>query len=54
MSKKSKIVASFTIKVDPIKSDRSHFDAQKKFPAIIQENKKFKKPKYKKDLFTED
>lgn len=54
MSKKNKTVASFTIKVDPIKSDRSHLDAQKKFPAVIQENKKFKKPKYKKDLFKED
>lgn len=53
MSKKNKTVASFTIKVDPIKSDRSHLDAQKKFPARVHENKKFKKPKYKKDLFDE-
>ena len=53
MSKKNKTVAEFKIKVDPIKSDRSHFEAQKKYPVIKQESKKFKKPKYKKDLYEE-
>jgi len=49
--KKNRTVASFTIKVDLIKSDRSHLDAQRKFPATVQEDKRKKKPKYKKDLF---
>ena len=53
MKKKNKTVASFTIKVDPIQSDRSHLEAQKKYPASVQEDKRKKKPKYKKDILGE-
>ena len=45
---------SFKINVDPTKlPNKMHLDAQIRYPARIQENKKYKKPKYKENYYEE-
>lgn len=45
---------SFKIKVDPAKlPNKMHLDAQIRYPAKIQEDKRFKKPKYKEKYYEE-
>lgn len=52
-SKKEKF--SFKIKVDTTKlPNKIHLDAQISYPARIHEDKRFKKPKYKKKAFEEE
>lgn len=45
---------SFTISTDLSKiSNKMHLDAQIRYPAKIQEDKRFKKPKYKENYYEE-
>jgi hypothetical protein len=44
----------FKINLSSIKlPNKMHLDAQIKFPARVQENKKYKKPKYKEKYYEE-
>lgn len=45
---------SFTISTDLSKiPNKMHLDAQIRFPAKVQEDKRFKKPKYKENYYEE-
>lgn len=46
---------TITIKVDTSKlPNPMHLDAQLRFPALVQEDKRRKKPKHKNKIFEED
>lgn len=46
---------TFKIKVDPTKlPNKMHLNAQINNPALVHEDKRFKKPKYKKKIFEVD
>ena len=53
--KKDKSVIKFTIKTELHKlPNKLHLDAQINYPAKVHEDKRFKKPKHKGTIYTDD